>query len=82
MIKAPEAEWLIGGDPREVQLEALRRSFYGYELKSDKNDENTVPTPLRPGYSPALGWGHLMEMRLGKTPTILNEFALFRAYLS
>jgi hypothetical protein len=52
-------DWLIDCEPRPVQLEALRRSYFD-----------------RP--RPASGWGHFLEMRLGKTPTTLNEFMLFR----
>lgn len=78
-MKLPEPEWLINGDPREVQLEALRRSFYGYKLREGKDDDGNLVV-LREGYTPARGYGHLMEMRLGKTPTILNEFELFRRY--
>ena len=78
-MKLPEVEWLVNGDPREVQLEALRRSFYGYKLRSHKEDEGDAEI-LRPDLMPAKGWGHLMEMRLGKTPTILNEFELFKKY--
>lgn len=74
-MKLPEVDWLINGEPREVQLEALRRSFYGYSLKDSKDGEEN-PVVLREGLLPTRGWGHLMEMRLGKTPTILNEFAL------
>jgi hypothetical protein len=29
-----------------------------------------------PGDRPAVGWGHFLEMRLGKTPLALNEFQL------
>ncbi len=78
-MKFPEVEWLINCEPREVQLEALRRSYYGYLLRTTKDAPET-PTPLRPGLVPAEAWGHLMEMRLGKTPTILNEFELFKRY--
>jgi len=73
----PQVDWLISGEPREVQLEALRRSFYGYSLRNSKEGPEE-PVVLRPDLMPAKGWGHLMEMRLGKTPTILNEFELFR----
>lgn len=72
-------EWLLKGEPREVQLEALRRSFYGYKLRDHKDDSGNR-VMLRPNGMPAVGWGHLMEMRLGKTPTILNEFALARKH--
>lgn len=74
--QAPQVEWLIGGEPREVQLEALRRSYYGYSLRDSREGEENLQQ-LRRGFVPAKGHGHLMEMRLGKTPTILNEFALF-----
>lgn len=79
MMQYPEPEWLINGDPREVQLEALRRSFYGYKLREHKDDEGNAVV-LRPGLTPAEGWGHFLEMRLGKTPTILNEFELYKKY--
>lgn len=46
--------WLLKGEPRPVQMEALRRS-YGKR-----------------------GWAHFLEMRLGKTPMQLNEFAMYR----
>lgn len=70
-------EWLINGEPREVQLEALRRSYYGYKLRDHRDDEGALET-LRPNNMPAPNWGHLLEMRLGKTPLILNEFELFK----
>lgn len=75
-VKFPQVEWLLNGEPREVQLEALRRSYYGYGLRTARDSEE-IYTPLRHGHTPARGWGHFMEMRLGKTPTILNEFELF-----
>lgn len=78
-MRLPDVEWLISGEPREVQLEALRRSFYGYKLRDHKEGEE-VPRIIRPDHQPAKGWGHYMEMRLGKTPTILNEFELFARY--
>jgi hypothetical protein len=71
----PNVEWIIKGEPREVQLEALRRSYYGFALKDSRDGPEDFRV-LRPTGMPAVGWGHLMEMRLGKTPTILNEFAL------
>ena len=75
-MKYPQVEWLIKGEPREVQLEALRRSYYGYKLRESRDGEELY-TQSKRGHTPARGWGHLMEMRLGKTPTILNEFSLF-----
>lgn len=70
-------EWLLDCKPRDVQQEAILRSFYGYRSRDDKN-ETPNPVPLRKG--PAKGWGHFLEMRLGKTPTALNEFALFQKH--
>lgn len=74
-------DWLIKGEPRKVQIEALRRSYYG-EARWDRNpdlfewDDDTATRVFRDG--PARGWGHLLQMRLGKTPVFLNEFELFR----
>lgn len=78
-MQLPEVEWLVNGEPREVQLEALRRSYYGYMLRTTK-DAEADPVVIRDNCAPAIGWGHLMEMRLGKTPTLLNEFELFKKY--
>lgn len=78
-MNIPEPDWVIDCEPREVQLEATRRSFYGYALKEHKDDEGQVRV-IRESLRPARGWGHLMEMRLGKTPTILNEFTLFQMF--
>ena len=51
--------WLLNCEPREVQLEALNRSYFC-------------------DGGPKRGWGHFMEMRLGKTPAALNEYLLLR----
>lgn len=79
----PTPEWLLKGEPRPAQIEALRRSYYGHWMKEGEDDPNTVGYRLvnndglgRTG--PARGWGHFMEQRLGKTPVLLNEFELFR----
>ena len=72
---ARDPDWLLSGTPREVQLEALRRSYAGFALRDNAEDAERFMR-LRSG--PAKGWGHFMEMRLGKTPTALNEAALFR----
>lgn len=69
-----EPEWVIKGEPREVQLEALRRSYYGYKLRDNQDDPGNFEAIRN---RPAVGWGHLLEMRLGKTPLLLNEFSLF-----
>ena len=74
------ADWLLKLDPRAAQLEALSRSYDGVAFKSNIDDPNTTPLPI-PGRrvgEPAKGWGHFLEMRVGKTPTLLNEIALFR----
>ena len=73
----PEPEWVILGNPRPVQLEALRRSYYGYKLY---DDNKLLPNPQFLHHGPAEGWGHFLEMRLGKTPLMLNEFELFRIH--
>jgi hypothetical protein len=74
----PGVEWLLDCEPRVVQLEATARSYTGAIWRMHKDDE-LAPFPIRlPHYGgPADGWGHCMEMRLGKTPTALNEFLLF-----
>jgi hypothetical protein len=77
----PEVEWLLAGEPRAVQVEALRRSYYGYWQHQGEDDANGTPRRVvdarglgRTG--PARGWGHFLEQRLGKTPVFLNEFGL------
>lgn len=74
---ASQVEWLIDCKPREVQQEAILRSFYGWRNRDNKYDD---PQPVKLRDGPARGWGHFLEMRLGKTPTMLNEFALFEAH--
>lgn len=71
-----QVEWHLTCRPREVQLEAILRSFYGFKSRENKNDEPR-PEFIRSGF--AEGHAHFLEMRLGKTPTALNEFALFNA---
>jgi SNF2-related domain len=70
-------DWLLDCDPRPAQLEALRRSYNGYTWKRHKDDPGLL-TKLPHAGRPSHGWGHFMEMRVGKTPTSLNEFCLFR----
>ena len=70
-------DWLLKGEPRMVQLEALRRSYHGEALYEDK-EGRTAPRRLPHYGQPAKGFGFFMQMRLGKTPTALNEFMLFR----
>lgn len=69
-----DPDWLLDSEPREVQLEALRRSYAGFSLKDSKDGEPEV-RQFRKG--PDKGWGDFLEMRLGKTPKALNEFELF-----
>ena len=72
-------DWLLNCEPREAQLEALRRSYKGVATMDTVDD-----TPFHrriighPGDRPAVGWGHFLEPRVGKTPTFLNEGALLR----
>jgi len=70
-------DWLLIGEPRPAQLEALARSYTGYAYR-DARDALPVPRRLPHAGQPAAGWGHMMEMRVGKTPTLLNEFMLFK----
>lgn len=76
-------DWLLKGKPRAVQVEALRRSYCGEALWDVNPDFPSAPLesvlralPGRDG--PRLGWGHFLQMRLGKTPVALNEFELYR----
>lgn len=69
-------EWLLDCEPRQAQLEAVSRSYYGLRIKNHYLGE---PIPQKMiGYSgnPFRGFAHFMRMRLGKTPVALNEFAL------
>ena len=70
-----EVKWLVDCKPRAVQQEALLRSFYGWKSRENRHDD---PNPVRMREGPAIGWGHFLEMRLGKTPTSLNEMLLLR----
>jgi len=73
-----QIEWLLDCKPRDVQVEAILRSFYGYQSRDNRRD---TPHPVKMREGPAKGWGHFLEMRLGKTPTTLNEFLLFQKHL-
>ena len=71
-------DWLLNCEPREVQLEALARSHDGVATRSrltDGDDSRSLP---HRDAGPAHGWGHFLEMRLGKTPVALNEYMLLR----
>jgi hypothetical protein len=70
-------KWLLDCEPRPAQLEALSRSYYGQRVL-DTRDDIPFPRPLPHHGRPSVGWGHFMEMRVGKTPTALNEAMLFK----
>jgi hypothetical protein len=70
-------EWLLDCKPRPVQEEAILRSYYGY-MSRNHRDETPTFEKIRSGV--AHGWGHFLEMRLGKSPTLLNEFLLLQKY--
>lgn len=76
--RQPNVPWLLDCEPRAVQQEALRRSHFGVATQDRVNGE--VFHEYLPHYDegPAKGWAWFMEMRLGKTPTALNEFELFK----
>jgi hypothetical protein len=76
----PGIDWLIKGEPRPVQLEALARSYRGEVWRTTKN-QKLLQRPLYrlwSGQKPAPGWGHFMEMRLGKSAALFNEFRMFQ----
>lgn len=71
-------DWLLDCEPRPAQIEALARSYTGYKYRDTKNDPEGPGVALPHAGGPAKGWGHFMEMRVGKTPTALNEYLLFK----
>lgn len=71
----PGVDWLLDCTPRPVQLEALSRSLLGKAWYS-ANGVPIAPGPWQIHNGPARGWGHFLDMRLGKTATLLNEFAI------
>lgn len=73
----PEPRWLLDCEPREVQLEALRRSIYGYSTMETRF-QRPQPKKLQHYGNPAVGWSNFIEMRLGKTPISLNEFLILQ----
>lgn len=78
-LEHPGIEWLLRGEPRPGQIEALARSYTGYAYR-DHRDDTPERRPLAHAGHHALGWGHWMQMRVGKTPTCLNEYMLLKAY--
>lgn len=71
-----DVDWLLDCEPRIAQLEALSRSYTGVKYRDHKDDEAS-PVALPHVGGPARGWGHFMQMRVGKTPTALAEYELF-----
>lgn len=71
-------DWYLDCDPRLAQLEALARSYTGFQYR-DHKDDTPNKRPLGHAGKPIDGWGHFLEMRVGKTPTALNEFMQFKA---
>lgn len=72
-------DWLLSLPPRQAQLEALSRSYFG--LCTQDSVDGPVferPVPGHPYTRPAKGWAHLLQQRVGKTPTLLAEFCLLR----
>lgn len=70
-----DPDWLLDSTPREVQMEALRRSYGGFKTRDRLQDPDTY-FPLHAGA--ARGWSHYLEMRLGKSALLLAEYELFR----
>ena len=70
-------DWLLTSSPRPAQAEALLRAQTGLALL-DTRDGEPNPRMLPHHGGPARGYAHFMEMRLGKTPTALNEYMLLK----
>jgi hypothetical protein len=71
-------DWLLSLPPRQAQLEAVSRAYYGKIIK-DSIDEFPLPRDIPAATTrPCKGYAHFLQMRLGKTAVALNEFALFR----
>jgi hypothetical protein len=69
-----DPDWLINSTPREVQMEALRRSYGGFGTR-DRLEDPVEHFRLHAGA--ARGWCHYLQMRLGKSSLLLAEFELF-----
>lgn len=74
MVLAKDVPWLLDCYPRPVQQEAILRSFFGWRNR-DKLSDQIVEDRINSGQC-SRGFGLWMEMRTGKTPTVLNEFML------
>lgn len=73
-----QVDWLLKLDPRPAQIEALNRSYLGIAYRDALTDDAVPCAVPGAGGFPRRGWGHFLEQRIGKTPTFLNEFMLFR----
>ena len=71
-------DWLLNCEPRAVQIEALSRSYQGFARQDAMGAPFTRPLALPHAGAAAQGWGHFLEMRLGKTPVALNEYLLLQ----
>ena len=72
-------DWLLDCEPRPAQLEAIARSYTGKAYRVEKNAPLGPPIgTLQHVGKPARGFCFFMEMRVGKTPTVINEALLFR----
>ena len=75
-----EKDWPFKTKPRLVQLEALSRSLFnvsGYTPDGARPE----PVPIKSMHeAPNRGWGHYLEMRLGKTQATLAEFVFLAKF--
>lgn len=77
-LPKPEHIWLVNCTPRPVQIEATYRSMFGYKTKDSRDAEER---PIRLRDDPvATAWSHWMEMRLGKTAVVINEYEMMRRH--
>ena len=74
-MRYKDPDWLLNSTPREVQKEALRRSYGGFKTR-DRLQDPEQHFPVHSGA--ARGWSHYLEMRLGKSALLLAEYELFQ----
>ena len=75
-------DWLLDCEPRIVQLETLSRSYLSVARREYIDDDITNHRLLlspwnNQNYGPMIGFAYFLEMRLGKTNALLNEWLLF-----
>lgn len=72
---ASDKDWLLPNrEPRPVQLEALSRSLFGVSGYTPEGArKSAAPIPGRDPMTVSPGWGHFLEMRLGKTLVAMAE---------